>query len=183
MSVAAVSTAAAGGAVTWSKLVFEVQKQIIQEVERLGTTVLAEHGLGSTGSGAPETTAEASAADLGGVDTAVKVLLDKLPEILAGVNGDEAAAEVAEVLQALFRSEFSRGYGDVTSFMSGHLYRCPNGHMYVIGECGGAMQRSRCPECGASIGGTSHQLTAGNTGADQQTMQRLTEIWASSSRG
>lgn len=22
----------------------------------------------------------------------------------------------------------------------GHFYTCPNGHIYVIGECGGAMQ-------------------------------------------
>lgn len=26
------------------------------------------------------------------------------------------------------------------SFMAGHLYECPNGHLFVIGECGGAMQ-------------------------------------------
>lgn len=25
--------------------------------------------------------------------------------------------------------------------------KCPNGHLYVIGECGGAMQHSRCPDC------------------------------------
>jgi hypothetical protein len=24
--------------------------------------------------------------------------------------------------------------------MAGHLYECPNGHLFVIGECGGAMQ-------------------------------------------
>lgn len=26
------------------------------------------------------------------------------------------------------------------SFMTGHLYECPNGHLFVIGECGQAMQ-------------------------------------------
>ena len=36
---------------------------------------------------------------------------------------------------------------------SGHWYECPNGHPYVIGECGGAMQKSVCPECKAEIGG------------------------------
>jgi hypothetical protein len=25
-------------------------------------------------------------------------------------------------------------------FMNGHLYECPNGHLFVIGECGQAMQ-------------------------------------------
>lgn len=45
----------------------------------------------------------------------------------------------------------------------GHFYKCPNGHPYVIGDCGGATLTSVCPECGACIGGTRHQLAAGNT--------------------
>nr|GAT43007.1 predicted protein [Mycena chlorophos] len=45
---------------------------------------------------------------------------------------------------------------------TGHFYTCPQGHVYVIGECGGAMQRSRCPECGASIGGSNHNLDSTN---------------------
>lgn len=45
----------------------------------------------------------------------------------------------------------------------GHFFKCPNGHPYVIGNCGGATEQSRCPECGASIGGTQHQLASGNT--------------------
>ena len=49
----------------------------------------------------------------------------------------------------------------------GHWYKCPKGHIYVIGECGGAMEKSECPECGAVIGGTRHQLTQGNTVASE----------------
>ncbi|CAG8695162.1 16339_t:CDS:2, partial [Acaulospora colombiana] len=45
---------------------------------------------------------------------------------------------------------------------SGHWYSCPNGHPYTIGECGMAMQSSRCPGCGASIGGANHSFIAGN---------------------
>lgn len=45
---------------------------------------------------------------------------------------------------------------------AGHIYTCPNGHYYVIGECGGAMEVSRCPECKSQIGGTEHNLIAGN---------------------
>ncbi|KAG0043488.1 hypothetical protein BGZ83_011344 [Gryganskiella cystojenkinii] len=45
---------------------------------------------------------------------------------------------------------------------SGHWYRCPNGHTYVIGECGMAMEQSTCPECGAAVGGGSHQLRSDN---------------------
>ncbi|CAG8442461.1 13677_t:CDS:10 [Ambispora gerdemannii] len=45
---------------------------------------------------------------------------------------------------------------------SGHWYECPNGHPYTIGECGGAMEQSRCPDCGAAIGGGGHRLTSNN---------------------
>ena len=47
----------------------------------------------------------------------------------------------------------------------GHWFKCPNGHYYCIGECGGAMELAKCPECKADIGGTSHQLTSGNVHA------------------
>ena len=43
----------------------------------------------------------------------------------------------------------------------GHIYRCPNGHYYIIGECGGANQGGVCPDCGARIGGGG--LTLGHT--------------------
>ena len=42
---------------------------------------------------------------------------------------------------------------------SGHWYECPNGHPYVIGECGGANQIGRCSVCSAEIGGQDHRLT------------------------
>lgn len=44
----------------------------------------------------------------------------------------------------------------------GHWYKCPNGHIYVITECGGAMQEAKCNECGAPIGGGSHTLRSDN---------------------
>ena len=47
-----------------------------------------------------------------------------------------------------------------------HWYRCPNGHMYAIGDCGGAMQRGNCPECGQVVRGEHHRLVARNTLAD-----------------
>ncbi|KFV02581.1 NFX1-type zinc finger-containing protein 1, partial [Tauraco erythrolophus] len=45
----------------------------------------------------------------------------------------------------------------------GHWFKCRNGHIYVIGDCGGAMERSRCPECHAVIGGTNHALDSTNS--------------------
>ncbi|GFS40184.1 NFX1-type zinc finger-containing protein 1 [Nephila pilipes] len=44
----------------------------------------------------------------------------------------------------------------------GHWYQCPNGHVYCITECGGAMQESCCNECGAKIGGSNHRLLSDN---------------------
>jgi len=44
----------------------------------------------------------------------------------------------------------------------GHWFQCPNGHPYTIGECGGANEESRCPECGETVGGSSHHLAEGN---------------------
>ena len=44
----------------------------------------------------------------------------------------------------------------------GYWYECPNGHPYAIGECGGAMEKSVCPECKAEIGGLNHNLNSQN---------------------
>eukprot|EP00899_Mesostigma_viride_P019103 jgi/Mesvir1/27194/Mv07044-RA.4 len=48
---------------------------------------------------------------------------------------------------------------------AGGWYRCPNGHPYAIGECGGAMAEARCPVCGAGIGGRQHRLRGDNQNA------------------
>jgi hypothetical protein len=61
------------------------------------------------------------------------------------------------------RKEIVRAMG----FKQGHWYKCPNGHIYLITECGGAMHQSRCNECGAEIGGGSHRLLASNSVATE----------------
>ncbi|KAM4622796.1 NFX1-type zinc finger-containing protein 1 isoform 2-T2 [Discoglossus pictus] len=45
---------------------------------------------------------------------------------------------------------------------AGHWFKCPNNHVYVITECGGAMERSKCPDCKEVIGGESHNLVSTN---------------------
>ncbi|XP_071329691.1 E3 ubiquitin-protein ligase rnf213-alpha [Trachinotus anak] len=40
-------------------------------------------------------------------------------------------------------------------------YNCPNGHPCTIGECGQPMERSRCLDCGAVIGGQNHLAVKG----------------------
>lgn len=66
--------------------------------------------------------------------------------------------EIVSVLSAMNQSG---GYNYGTGW-SAHWFECPNGHPYYIGECGGAMEQSNCPECGAVVGGSNHTLTSGN---------------------
>ncbi|KAF9203482.1 hypothetical protein BGZ49_006382 [Haplosporangium sp. Z 27] len=46
---------------------------------------------------------------------------------------------------------------------TGRWYQCPNGHSYVIDNCGMAMETSTCPECGAPVGGARHTLLSSNS--------------------
>jgi hypothetical protein len=46
---------------------------------------------------------------------------------------------------------------------TGHWYRCRNGHPFTVGECGGPMVESVCPQCGEPIGGRHHQAAEGVT--------------------
>ncbi|OQO13288.1 hypothetical protein B0A48_01516 [Cryoendolithus antarcticus] len=50
---------------------------------------------------------------------------------------------------------------------TGHWYICVNGHPFVIGECGMAMELARCPDCNEQVGGTDHVAVAGVQHADQ----------------
>ena len=50
---------------------------------------------------------------------------------------------------------------------AGHWYKCPNGHVYAIGDCGGAMEEGKCAECKETIGGTRHTLAQGNAHAGE----------------
>uniref|UniRef100_A0A6P7GQM5 NFX1-type zinc finger-containing protein 1-like n=1 Tax=Diabrotica virgifera virgifera TaxID=50390 RepID=A0A6P7GQM5_DIAVI len=47
-------------------------------------------------------------------------------------------------------------------FTQGHWYKCPNGHIYCIADCGGAVVTSVCNECKEQIGGSSHRLLSTN---------------------
>ncbi|XP_027002552.1 NFX1-type zinc finger-containing protein 1 [Tachysurus fulvidraco] len=75
----------------------------------------------------------------------LKELESKLPKSGLGVTDEERVM----IVKAM-------------ALPQGHWYKCPNGHVYAIGDCGGAMVRSQCPECKATIGGVNHTLTEGN---------------------
>ena len=54
----------------------------------------------------------------------------------------------------------------ILSSLGTKWYKCPNGHLYVVGECGGPMEQSICPDCHARIGGMNHVLENGNEFVD-----------------
>lgn len=81
--------------------------------------------------------------------------LDELLEMLSGIR---KACPWLSPLTPEERQEIVSAMG----FKQGHWFKCPNGHPYTIGECGGAMEKSTCNECGAVIGGAQHRLEDGN---------------------
>ncbi|KAK7987144.1 hypothetical protein PG988_002132 [Apiospora saccharicola] len=73
------------------------------------------------------------------------------------VTADELAAIKAAMVS---------GRGGIATH-SGHWYKCQNGHIFAIGECGMPMELARCPECRAPIGGQQHQLVEGASRATE----------------
>ncbi|RHZ83153.1 hypothetical protein Glove_99g360 [Diversispora epigaea] len=73
--------------------------------------------------------------------------IDELRNVVnnAGKLSDEEKLQIHQAMSTEFRG-------------SGHWYQCPNGHPYTIGDCGAANQVSRCPDCGAGIGGSGTTL-------------------------
>ncbi|XP_046361756.2 NFX1-type zinc finger-containing protein 1-like isoform X1 [Haliotis rufescens] len=85
--------------------------------------------------------------ELEGLEAELKKLEAEYPRVGLGITDEERIM----VLQAMGFSQ------------KGHWYKCKKGHVYAIGECGGAMQESKCPECAETIGGARHQLRGDNS--------------------
>ncbi|EFA77791.1 NF-X1-type Zn finger-containing protein [Heterostelium album PN500] len=51
----------------------------------------------------------------------------------------------------------------MSGFTAGHWFNCPNGHLYYIDNCGGAMEVGKCIECKEQVGGTNHKLLSTNS--------------------
>lgn len=84
------------------------------------------------------------------VKDAMKELNKKVPSTGLGITDEERKMIVSAM-----------------KMRPGHWYKCPNGHVYVITECGGAMEARACPECNATIGGANHRLASGNQVASE----------------
>lgn len=85
-------------------------------------------------------------------------LKEKAESFKYSLSDEARRRDLQEVVRAM---NHTRGYNYGTN-ASSHWYQCPNGHPYFIGECGGAMEESRCNECGERIGGTGHSLIGTN---------------------
>jgi hypothetical protein len=81
----------------------------------------------------------------------IVVLLAKIVEIVAQAT---KSAELQMIHNALREASSIQP--------KGAWYKCPNGHLYTIGDCGGALVRAKCLECGAVIGGENHRAAEGN---------------------
>ncbi|KDN37126.1 hypothetical protein RSAG8_10335, partial [Rhizoctonia solani AG-8 WAC10335] len=95
------------------------------------------------------------------------VILESWETMKRSAKGGNWYQEVTNAERAAIMQAMMQGAGHDRLYHTGHFYQCPNGHPYVIGECGGAMEESACPECGARIGGSSHRALAGNTHATE----------------
>lgn len=87
----------------------------------------------------------------------------RLGEMLAQLGGIRQKYRCLSPLTA----EENKEIVSAMSLSQGRWYKCPQGHVYSIGGCGEAMQRSTCPKCRAVIGGTRHQLFEGNMRAPE----------------
>jgi hypothetical protein len=93
------------------------------------------------------------------VKQALKELDKKLPSTGLGITDEERMMIVKAI-----------------NLSVGHWYKCPNNHIYAIGECGRAMEQSNCPECNATIGGASHALVSGNRVASEMDGAQESEV-------
>lgn len=84
------------------------------------------------------------------VKEAMKELDNKLPPTSLGISEEERKMIVSAM-----------------KMRPGHWHKCPNGHVYVIADCGGAMVSRRCPDCESTIGGENHTLASGNQVASE----------------
>jgi hypothetical protein len=65
-------------------------------------------------------------------------------------------------LKDLYEKDINIKAIDLLRTLGTTWYKCPNGHLYVVGDCGMPMEESSCPECKKVIGGTNHIPAAQN---------------------
>ncbi|XP_076097023.1 NFX1-type zinc finger-containing protein 1-like [Mytilus galloprovincialis] len=79
------------------------------------------------------------------VETTLTALKDVIPLTSLGISEEERV----QIVTAM-------------GLTKGHWFKCKLGHVYAIGDCGGAEEESRCPECKSGIGGAQHRIRDDN---------------------
>lgn len=103
---------------------------------------------------------------------AARKLCHQYPGQTNGLSSEIDEAEEMLKLETFYSAVTSEERLEIIAAMArefrgtGHWYYCQNGHPFTIGECGGAVQLSACPECGARVGGQGHRTVDGVTRAD-----------------
>ena len=122
------------------------------------------------------------------LDADFKAMSNQIKALHRAVNqkmSEEKEKEVVEFIKKLSLKYHVNGLSneeklkivDAIGLPKGHWFKCQNGHLYCIGECGGAMEVSKCPECKVSIGGTQHTLVYGNVHAGEMDGSRH-PVWS-----
>lgn len=94
------------------------------------------------------------------VDEEVERRNGEIAEIIKGLatlSDDERA-----MINRAMSTSFHKG-----SRAQGHWLKCKNGHIYCVTECGGPMEKAKCPECKETIGGANHRYMDGTTIASE----------------
>jgi len=88
------------------------------------------------------------------LDDEIKVYLNYIKLLI------KSSTEVSDAERAMIHKAMSSSFH--SSQKTGHWFKCKNGHLYCITECGGAMEEAVCPVrgCGERIGGGHHALRA-----------------------
>lgn len=150
------------------KISQQQQKDIGNEIKRLNATVQLTKLL------------EVSTHMLN--DQSVKTQVDSTKAIIFSfsVFDEDKAVESLKQLQKAIKSnsilitKMERAIiVQAVGLKAGHWYKCPNGHFYCIDRCGGAMEISKCADCGAQIGGTNHALLSDNAHAPEMDGSRF----------
>ncbi|KAF0765131.1 NFX1-type zinc finger-containing protein 1-like, partial [Aphis craccivora] len=93
-------------------------------------------------------------------DNEVQRLTDRIGSIVKSLVAVTHAER--KMIHAAMSVEFYSGERS-----QGHWLKCANGHIYCITECGGPMQKARCPECKVDIGGDDHRYVEGTSVATE----------------
>mmetsp|Transcript_37572 Transcript_37572/g.93028 ORF Transcript_37572/g.93028 Transcript_37572/m.93028 type:complete len:974 (-) Transcript_37572:426-3347(-) len=108
-----------------------------------------------------------------GMEHAARLWLEAA-QALSLLAGVEAELDVDGALRDVAAAEaaLERRAREGATEAGGTWHTCPQGHHYLIANCGGAVTTGRCPDCQTLVGGTGHQLAPGNHAMEESPWAR-----------